>query len=251
MRWLLASALLLAVAARADSAGELYAKGQYEAAIAAELAKNSATGYANAARSALAEEAARETPCLTCIERAEGYAQKAIAADPKLPDGQIYLAIALGLEEHIIGPVEAKLDDFPDRAKNAIDAALAADPNDAWALAALGGWNISIVNHAGATLADWLYGASLDKGKAAFEAAFKAAPENFVLQYQYALTLSDGDDARFKPDIEAALAAAAGGVPTTVYNAMVKKRAGELLVLLKEGKDADYTALVRKFQGYP
>jgi hypothetical protein len=251
MRWLLAAALLVAWPARADSAGDLYVQGKYEAAIAAELAKNSAMGFANAARAALAEEASRDEPCLACIERAEDYARKAIAADPKLPDGQIYLAVSLGLKEHIEGPIVARLHHYPDQAKRAIDAALACDPDNVWALAALGGWNIEIVDHAGSTLADWLYGASLDKGEAAFAAAFKAAPQNFVVRYQYALTLSDYDTARFRGEIESALAFAADGVPSTVYNALVKKRAGELLALLKAGKDADYAVLVRKYEGYP
>jgi hypothetical protein len=248
---LLAAALLVAWPARADSAGDLYVQGKYEAAIAAELAKNSAMGFANAARAALAEEASRDEPCLPCLERAEDYARKAIATDPKLPDGQIYLAITLGLEEHIVGPIVARLHHYPDQAKRAIDAALVSDPDDVWALAALGGWNIEIVGHAGATLADWLYGASLDKGEAAFAEAFKAAPQNFVVRYQYALTLSDYDTARFRGEIEGALAVAADGRPSTAYNSLLKKRAGELLALLKAGKDDDYAALVRKYESYP
>lgn len=251
MRRLLAAVLLVALPVRAETADELYAAGKYDAAVAADLAKADAEGYADAARAALADEVSRDTPCLACLERAEDYADKAIAADPKPPDAHIYLAVSLGLQEHIIGPLRARMRDYPDRAKSAIDAALASDPNNVWALAALGGWNIAIVDHAGATLADWLYDASFDKGESAFEAAFKAAPGNYVVRYQYALTLSDYDVARFRGEIADSLAIAADGKPTTAYNALIKKRAGELLALFKAGKDSDYTALLRKYEGYP
>jgi hypothetical protein len=251
MRWLLAAALIVALPVRAETADELYAGGKYEAAAAAALAKSDALGSDDAARAVLADEVSRDTPCLACLERAEDYANKAIAADPRQPDAQIYLAVSLGLQERIIGPLRARLDDYPDRAKNAIDAALASDPDNVWALAALGGWNIAIVDNAGETLADWLFDASFDKGESAFEAAFKAAPGNYVVRYQYALTLSDYDTARFRDEIASSLAAAADGRPTTAYSALIKKRAGDLLALFKADKDADYAALVRKYEGYP
>ncbi len=251
MRCLLAAALLVALPAHADAAGELYLQGKYDAAITAELAKNDAMGFANAARAELAAEASRDKPCLECLGRAEDYARKAVAADPKLPDGQIYLAVSLGLQERIIGPIRARLYDYPDQAKAAIDTALASDPKNPWALAALGGWNIAIVDHAGTALADWLFGASLDKGQSAFAEAFKAAPGNIVVRYQYALTLSDYDTARFHDEIAGSLAFAADGAAGAAYDALMKKRAGELLVLFKAGKDGDYAALARKYEGYP
>jgi len=251
MKRFLALALLLAAPAYAGTAERLYADGKYDESIKTALAENDAAGFATAARSELAEEASRDRPCLDCLERAESYARRAIAADPKLPDGQIYLAITLGLKEHIVGPLVARLDNYPDEAKDALDAALAADPGSPWVLAALGGWNIEIVNHAGAGLADWLFGATVKRGLDDFTAAFKTAPDNAVLRYQYALTLSDYDAARYHGEIEDALTMVATATADTAYTRLLQGRARELLELLKKADRAAYAARVRKYEGYP
>ena len=251
MRRLFALALLLAAPAYADASDRLYADGKYDEAVKIGLAQNDAAGFAAAARAALAEAASRDKPCLECLERAEDFARRAIAADPRLPDAQVCLVVALGLKEHIEGPVVARLNGYPQEAKRALDAALAADPNNPWTLAALGSWNIEIVNHGGASLADWIYGANIKRGLKDFAAAFKAAPDNIVLRYQYALTLSDYDVVRFHPEIADALTRAVGGTADTVYARLLQKHAGELLELLKKGDRATYAARVRTFLGYP
>ncbi|MDE1939662.1 MAG: hypothetical protein KGI68_11615 [Alphaproteobacteria bacterium] len=250
-RWFALALLLAAPAYGATATDRLYADGKYDESIKAALAENDAVGFAAAARATLAEEASRDKPCLDCLEHAESYARQAIAADPKLPDGQVYLAVALGLKEHIVGPLVARLHDYPSKAKTALDAALAADPGNPWTLAALGGWNIAIVHHAGVSLADWIYGATVEQGLADFAASFKAAPDNIVIRYQYALSLSDYDMDRFHDQIEAALEQASTGKTDTVYGKLLQKRAGELLDLLKAGDRDAYIAQVKKYQGYP
>ncbi|MBU6299798.1 MAG: hypothetical protein KGJ79_10590 [Alphaproteobacteria bacterium] len=250
-RWL-ALALLLAVPAYGAPAGyRLYADGKYDEAIKAGLAENDAAGFGAAARAALAEAASLGRPCLECLNNAESYARRAIAADPKFPDGQVYLAVALGLKEHIVGPLTARLHNYPSEAKGALDAALAADPNNAWTLAALGGWNIAIVHHAGGSLADWIYGATVKQGLADFAASFKAAPDNIVIRYQYALSLSDYDADRYRDQIEAALEQTVSGKADTVYGKLLQARAAELLALLKAGDGDAYAARVKTYLGYP
>jgi hypothetical protein len=113
-----------------------------------------APGYALAARSVLADEV-MHAPCLECLERAETYSRKAIAADPKYPEGHIYLAVTFGYEARIIGVIEARIKGFAEQAKNNLDAVIAVEPNNPWALAGLGGWNIEIVRSAGESLASW------------------------------------------------------------------------------------------------
>jgi len=205
MKRFLALALLLAAPAYAGTAERLYADGKYDESIKTALAENDAAGFATAARSELAEEASRDRPCLDCLERAESYARRAIAADPGSP----------------------------------------------WVLAALGGWNIEIVNHAGAGLADWLFGATVKRGLDDFTAAFKTAPDNAVLRYQYALTLSDYDAARYHGEIEDALTMVATATADTAYTRLLQGRARELLELLKKADRAAYAARVRKYEGYP
>ena len=87
---------------------------------------------------------------MVCLERAEDFARAAVAADPHLADGHVWLAVALGYEARIIGVMRARLRDMPGQAKEELDAALATIPTIAYALAALGGWHIEIVRGGGA-----------------------------------------------------------------------------------------------------
>ena len=101
---------VFATSASAEDALSLYRSGKYEAAITAAIAQNNATGFALAARAALgAALTQKQKPCLSCLQRAEGFARKAIAADAHLPDGHTYLAVSLGYEARIIGTVRARL----------------------------------------------------------------------------------------------------------------------------------------------
>ena len=59
----------------------------------------------------------------------------------KLSEGRVEFVVALGYQARLIGMFEAHFKGFAQKAKTNIDAAIAADPNNAWAWAALGGWN--------------------------------------------------------------------------------------------------------------
>lgn len=233
------------------SPADLYVAGRYEEAVVAGGAANAAEGFTIAARAELAEEQARDAPCLDCLRKAEGFARKAIAADAKLPDGHIYVAVSLGYEARIVGIIEARIKGYAEEAKEQLDEALKLDPNNAWALAALAGWNIEIVRNGGDTLAELIYGATVPNGLSYFAKAFKLQPNNLVLRYQYALTMSGFDLDTYRHDIEDALNRAAGGKQTTANDALTKTRAQTLLKLLHAGNDDAYIAQVRKFQGYP
>lgn len=251
MKRLFALVLLLAAPAHAETPFRLYADGKYEESMSAALAQNDAAGFSAAARAVLAEEVSGDQPCLDCLQKAEKFARRAISADPKMADGRVYLALALGLESQIEGGIVARLRGYPGKAKHALDAALANNPNNSWALAALGGWNFAIVHGGGASLADLFYGATLKKGLDDFDASFKSAPDNIVVRYQYALSLSSFDALRFHGEIEDALTRVAGGAAPTAYERLLRKRAGELLDLLKKGDRDAYAARVRKYEGYP
>src|SRR6185312_14198347 len=63
---------------------DIYATGRYDEAM-----------RAGAASAALADATTRPSPCLDCLYRAEEFARKAIAADPRLVEGHVYLAVAM------------------------------------------------------------------------------------------------------------------------------------------------------------
>jgi hypothetical protein len=242
---------LSAAAAQAATPLELYVAGKYESAIAAGVAQNSGAGFAVAARATLADAMMRDAPCLECLKRAEGYARRAVALDSTLPEGHIYLAASLGYEARIVGLLAARMSGFAEQAKAQIDSALAADPHNARALAALGGWHIAIVSNGGPTLARLLYGASVREGEKDFADAFRAAPGDVALRYQYALALSGYDADAYRAAIADSLSRAVGGKPATAYDSVMQARAADLLRLLKTGDLDKYRRLVRRYQGYP
>jgi hypothetical protein len=254
----LAGAMLVAVllGARAASAAEsdtltLYASGNFRQAEAAGLAEGNAAGLALAARAVLADEMMHSPPCFACLKRAEDYSRRAIAADPKLAEGHIYLTVSLGLESRIIGPVEARLKGYGEEAKTNIDQALDEEPDNPWALAALGGWNIEIVRNGGTTLGSWLYGASVEAGKKAFFKAFAADRRNLVLRYQYALALATYDLDGNRREVQESLAIAVAGTPFSAYDKFAQGRARELLDALKTGDEDNIGRLVLRDDGYP
>ncbi|HEY4939906.1 MAG TPA: hypothetical protein VII56_00640 [Rhizomicrobium sp.] len=230
---------------------DIYAAGHYADAIKAGTAAGTASGFLVATRAALADATTRRATCLDCLRRAESFARKATALDPHLADAHVYLAVAMGYEARIVGPVWARAHNYPGQAKDELDAALAIDPKDPWALAALGGWNVEIVRTGGDYLASWLYDATVDKGLAVFAAAFKVAPDNLAIRYQYALSLSGYDADRFAKEIKDAFARIAKLKPATAYEALARARAAELSILLAKSDRASFDAKVHAYQGYP
>ena len=102
-----------AAAAAEDPVYALYASGDYDGAVRAGEATHTAAGYAMAARALLGQEMLRDSPCLDCLKRAEQFARRAVAADPRFAWGQLWLAVSLGYEARITGIVRARLDDVP------------------------------------------------------------------------------------------------------------------------------------------
>ncbi len=252
----LAIAFVVALASPTHAAApptpyEIYAAGHYADAMKAGIAANTGLGYLVATRAALADATTRPALCLDCLRHAEQLARKAIALDPKLADAHVYLAVAMGQEARIVGPVWARAHNYPGHAKDELDAALAIDAKNPWALGALGGWHVEIVRTGGDYLASWLYDASVEQGLAAFAAAFAAAPNNLTVRYQYGLSLSGYDPERFGNQIKDAFARVAKLKPATAYETLAQHRAAELAALLAKGDREAFDAKVRFFQGYP
>jgi hypothetical protein len=244
--------LALAPARAADNAAlALFEKGEYVAAAQAAAAQGDAPGLALAARATLAEATLRETPCMPCLQRAETFARRALAADANLMEAHIHLAVSLGYQARIIGPIRARFQRFPEQAKDSIEIALRLAPNSHWALSAAGGFNIEVVRSGGRFLGDLLYGATFENGVSYFHRAMDADPENPTIKLQYALALTGYDFDSRREEIMAMLDACMKVPSGNVYEQTMKERAGRLLGLLHQNKREEYLQLARRYQGYP
>ncbi len=246
---LLTSAVNAAVPPKAQMA---YIDGSFVAAANIAEADGSADALAFAARARIADAIMRDGPyCKPCLTIAETIAQSAIDRDPKVAEGYIQLAIALGFRGRLIPLMDAKAERLPERGRKAIDKALELAPNNAWALAARGAWNLEIVHRAGPVLADVTYSARRSEGFKFFREALAAAPGNLLLHFHYALTILALDADEFRADAAAAIEAGYKDPRADALTRFTRKRADELRELLKTGKADEIEELVRRFQGYP
>ncbi len=252
LRWLLAALMLAAPSlAQTPSPRALYIAGHYNAAIRAGLAQHDGEGLTEAARAALANARLGKGPCLSCLKLAESYARAAIAADPTSALARVYLAASLGYEARIIGIMEAEAKGFAGEAKDNLKIALKYHPHNGFALAAMGGWNIGVVAGGGSVLADLMYGASTSDGIAYYHKAFAADPSSIVPRFEYVLSLSSLDRARYAGQIEKALNFVVQGTPHTAYEKVMQEQGRQLLALWQAKNWSAYQRLVHHIQGYP
>ena len=234
----------------AASPRDLYVRGDYAAAIQAGEAAGTGEALAFAARAAIADAVLRDSPCLSCLKRGEDLAQRATEVEPGRAEAYVLLAVAMGLEARIVGVLRAQGARYPERAKQALEKAMTLDPGGGSTLAAMAAWHIEVVRNGGA-LGTMLYGAKAETGLSLYRRGIAAEPDNLVLPYQFALSLSGYATDRYREEIEKSLAAAAAGTPRTAYETGLKMRASRLLETLRTGNANAYRALVKKYQGYP
>jgi hypothetical protein len=246
--------LLIPVSAGAATTEEIfavYARGDYEQAARLGEAARTAPGLAIAARAVLADAVLRDTPCMACLQRAEKLSRDAIAADPHFAFGQVWLAVALGYQSRILGPIRSRLKDTPNQSKTALNLAWQADSANAFAISALGGWHIEVVRAGGAFLARHVYGATEEQGISMFDLAVKTDPGNVAVHYQIALSLAGFDAEKYQARVAAELKAAISGTAQTAYEKKIQGRAAELLGLMNQGAHDAVASRVRKYQGFP
>jgi tetratricopeptide (TPR) repeat protein len=251
-----------------STAARAYHDGNYVLAANLAEAAGSAEALAFAARARNADAVTREKGlCLTCLEKAEATARAAILAGtaqrgsfgtsdyllhkPALAQAYVQLAIAIGLRGRLLDASEAQAEGLAEKGRAAIDRALELDPQNDWARASLGGWHLEIVRRAGPVLASVMYGASEREGLESLRAALASDPSNLLLAHHFALTLLALDVARYRSEASKALLSGLADTTDDALTAFTRKRADQLLELLKAGEPEDIEALVRKYQGYP
>ena len=234
----------------AESVRDLYVRGDYAAAIRAGEAENTAVALAEAARAAIADAQMQDRPCLACLARAEDLSRRAVTMDAGNIEGQVLFAVAVGLEARIVKTLRAKVNRYPEQAKEALDKAVALAPNHGAALAAMGAWHIEVMRNGG-MLGTIMYGADVETGRNFYHRGIAADPGNLVLPYQFALSLAGIDFDKYRVEVGVLLDTASKGTPRTSYEAALRTRVVELAALLKGGRTRELAGLVRKYQGYP
>ncbi|NIJ42887.1 tetratricopeptide (TPR) repeat protein [Parvibaculum indicum] len=179
------------------SARAAFDDGAFSRAAAAAREVGTAEGYTLAAHAEMARGDLIEPKGkarLECYRTALADARKALASAPDDPDAHLVLAIALGFVARGEGGLEAHMQGLGEEARKHIDIALKLAPDNPWAHAALGGWNLQIA-YAGGSIGEAIYGASVKAGRRAYEDALRLDPKNTAIAYQYAVQLLglDGD----------------------------------------------------------
>lgn len=224
-----------------NDAMQLYDKGRYlEAASLAEKA-DTASGFALAARALLAHAIYVADPALRAdgVKKGAALAKKALALDPTNVEAHLQLVVALHQQTRETSPVSAYFQGLADEARSHLEAALKLEPDNPWAYSLLGGWNFEVVRLAGATLADGLLGASVEKGRAAFKRSLQLQPKSIMLQYYFARSLLLNDPDANQAQALKALRAALEIAPTNSLERLLAARARTVLNAAKSGSSEE------------
>lgn len=160
-----------------------------EAARLAEEVGTSA-GYALAAESLAIHGyyVARDPEKEALFERAMRLAEEAIRLDPANPEAHLQSAHAMGRYAQTIGAVKAIAKGYAGKVREAIEDALAGDPEMAGAHLSLATWHAETINGAGLA-ARVVFGASRKRALAHYERALELAPDEKLAYLEYALGL--------------------------------------------------------------
>ena len=232
--------LMAAGAAMADAAPgayAAYAAGDYEAAV--DLAKRAGTAedYALAARAMNAvayfddgRKSARRT-----AGDAFDIAEQAIRLDPRLPEAHLQAAIGLGLKGARLSPMRALLSGLAGKARDEIDAALALDPENPWALSTSAAWRIEVARRGGGAL----YGADAREGYEEFRKARALAPDNLTIAYECALRLIADGREEWRADGLASLDVALAATPATKFEKDLQALARDFKAAIAAGEKSE------------
>ncbi len=163
------------------------------------------------------------------LERAEADFAGALTLSPGNQEAILQQAITVGYR--------AKLANSPGLAKDArkgIEAAIAKNPRDPLALAALGGWHGESVATLGSFVANTALGAKKADSIRYFDKAMALNPEGPAVPTFYAFTLL-ALDAKNAPQAKALLARADTSKPADGFEALLQRNARDVLALLTKG----------------
>lgn len=220
-------------------ASDLYDTGSYAKAAEAGLLEQTAAGDALAARALLAEaRTGSRSGRGRLVAEAQEAASSAIVRDPEYIEGHMQLAVALGYQGRALGDYIAHQQGLATKARDAIDAALTLEPDNAWARALSGTWHLEIVKGAGPLLASALYDASRAGGLADIRKAVEAQDVSIIVMHQCALQLLAHNADTFGQEAERILISASNMPAQNAFERFTARQIDRLLRAYRSGNDA-------------
>lgn len=223
--------------------------GRYSEAISIAASTKIPEGFALAARAKLIaiDLKDRRDRTMEEVEAAAELASKALEIDPTHVEGHLQASGALGLKSRIVGKIRSHMRGYGSDAKTHLDAALAKDPENPWALLYAGIWHVEIVARGGETMARASYGASIEEGFELLDRAIALRPDHSHFRYFYATNLLVLDGKKYHQAILTHLDKAIAIEPVTDYDATVLARCEEMKRLVEA---AEYSEAKRQVDIY-
>ena len=227
----------LAFAEPHSGALDAFVAGDYEQAAERAMNIGGAENYALAAR-ALNAAAYLEDDNKTArklAKRARDFAVDAIDADASFVEGHLQYAIAIAQRASRMSGFRAFLSGSAGKARDALDAALALEPENAWALSSSAAWHLEVARRAG----DGRFGSDAALGYQQFAAARRLDPENISIAYEAALRLIAFDNDGWRKAGLDALAASLAMTPATHFVRALQERGVAFDGAIHESADAE------------
>ena len=205
--------LLLAAPAWANNAAEvrgLIAAGEYETARVTAESLDTAEGYALAAESLSAQILLGEVSKLNKqSKQARALSRRALALDPTLYNAQLQYALSDGFVTRTSGDITAWRKKLPSKTFAIIKDFRAAYPDDPKGLALEGAWHLGVIRKTGEKNGGKWFGASLAEGERLYAQARRLAPNDVLIETNYALSLLVLDVETYGPHMKPILEVAA------------------------------------------
>jgi tetratricopeptide (TPR) repeat protein len=234
--------------AAAQPAQDLFAAGEFSAAMEAARSLNTADGDALAARAALtvaAFEASDRPRAESLIDQAMKDANRALSRQATHVEATLQLAIATGYR--------AKLRQSPMLARQArklMEQAMARAPGNAFAWAALGGWHGESVADLGGFIAGTVLGAKKAEAFRYYDGALERDPSSPTIHTFYAFNLVRLDEKAYSKRIKNLLTRAVALKPRDGFEQLISNQARDVLTALLAGETRRATVLTNLYQPF-